>query len=486
MLIRTFIIFLLIFSFSAHAKTEYRDVSLTVGIDKEVKIPKSPKNFIVDGTFRSFIRLQRVKGEKTLVFKPKKQGIGTLLLKHPETGKIVYEFHIDAKKIDLKKDRKEIAKLLRNISGIEVRIVNNRVVVDGEVIHPDHIRRIHSVLKLFPDSSFNMTTVSLKFYSLLAQKMEKTIGLPEVHVRNINKKFFVEGYVSSEKERAKALNIVQSMIPDHVVDEAEADVKIKKRRAHAYIDLIEVRPPPMAGPNKIIKVIVSYVEMNKNYEKYFDFNWAPNIDDGSKIQLSNGPRSPASVASMITATISNLFPKINWLTEHGKARTLQTSRLLVEDSQTGEVNSFSKVPYSSIGANGLSSTQFEDVGLKTVVTPELIGQRSDSVNLKVKFSVRTLSGMTAAGPLISSREITTKLTVRNGRSAAIGGLIGDDSGYDYNKLPANAPRNPIFLLKKSKAYRHNKSQFLVFLTPYIVSSASSDADKIRNRIKSSK
>ena len=169
--------------------------------------------------------------------------------------------------------------------------------------------------------------------------------------------------------------------------------------------------------------------------------------------------------------------------QHGHARVLQSSSIIVEDGKKGILNSISNIPYQIVTAEGQPSTQFQEAGIRTTITPSILGARSDSVNLQLNFAVKSLVGMTAAGPLTSAREIQTVIAVRSGQSAAVGGLISNDTGTDYNKLPANVSRNPLISLYASKNFRRKQSQFVVFVTPVIKSSASAGAEAIKRKFR---
>ncbi|MEK6555198.1 MAG: pilus assembly protein, partial [Bdellovibrionota bacterium] len=275
----------------------------------------------------------------------------------------------------------------------------------------------------------------------------------------------------------------KTYVPDVVVDEAEADKKVGKRVVDIVINLINIKEAPAPEPSKIIQIVVHYVELQKDYSKGFRFQWTPDIGDGSNVQFSSGGRGPSGLTSTITGTISNLLPKLNWAKEHGHARVLQSSSIIVEDSKAGTLNSIQRIPYQVVTAEGLPSTNFEEAGIRTEITPKVQGARSDSVHLNMKFSVKSLLGINAQGPLTSSREIATQLVVKSSQSAAIGGLITNDTSTGYNKLPANASTNPLISLYTSKDFRRNQSQFVVFVTPIIKASASAGTEQIKKRFR---
>jgi pilus assembly protein CpaC len=135
--------------------------------------------------------------------------------------------------------------------------------------------------------------------------------------------------------------------------------------------------------------------------------------------------------------------------------------------------------------NGLGqpSTNFADVGITSIITPEILNARSDNVRLTMDFTMSNLLGLTDKGPMISNSQMQTVLIVRSGQSAAVGGLISNQTSTDYNKLPRGASDNPIISLYASKSFQRNQSQFVLFVTPIIKSNASAGSEKIKKKMR---
>lgn len=460
-----------------------KNIPLSVGIPSDEPLPNAPADFDATGTYKGLVKLEFNSAKKILRLVPKKEGFGTLVIIDKATNAPVYEFTVDIRKTDLSKVSREIGSLLSEIEGISIRIANNKVVVDGQILLPQDMKRIHSVVKQYGDLATSLVTLSPAAQVKIAQFIERAIGNPEIHVRAVNGKFILEGVAEEQKEKDRAEIIAKTYVPDVVIDEAVADKKVQERVTEVVINLISIKQAPEPEPSKIIQIVVHYVELQKDYTKGFRFQWTPDIGDGSKVSFTTGDRSPGGLVSTLTGTISNLLPKLNWAKEHGHARVLQSSSIIVENSKPGTLNSIQNIPYQVVTDKGLPSTSFAEAGIRATITPLIIGSRSDSINLKLNFSVKSLIGMTAAGPMTSSREITTELVVRSGASAAVGGLITSDTSTGYNKLPANASTNPLISLYTSKDFRRNQSQFVVFVTPIIKVSASAGSENIKKKFK---
>ncbi len=459
-----------------------RFIPLYIGISHDEKLEYIPPGVNFGGDFRNVIRLSVAKKMNVLRITPKKVGVATLIVKDKNQQKI-YEIRLDVKKSNLTKVVREMRALLSDIDGITIKIVNNKVVVDGKVLLPKDMNRIYAVIKQFGDLADTLVELSPLAQKKIAEFIERDINNPEVNVRAVNDKFILEGSVSDKNARDRAEIIAKTYVPDIVVESAEAEGVLKKRKVDAVINLITIKPAPAAPPGKTIQLVVHYVELKKDYERAFRFQWTPDIQDNTEIQFSNDSRSPGGVISTITGIVSNLLPKLNWAKSHGHARVLQSSSMIVQDGQKGDIRSTVKVPYSIIGSNGQAGTNFETTGITSTVTPQIVNPRSDSIQLTTDFSVKSLLGISNAGPLVSENKVNTVITVRSGQSAAIGGLVSNTSTTDFNRLPKNVSSNPLISLYASKAFQRNQTQFVVFITPIIKSSASAGSEKIKRKFR---
>jgi pilus assembly protein CpaC len=456
-------------------------LTLTVGLEHEEREIKLPEGYKVLGDFEKIAAQAYDTNTGILRITPQTVGVGTLTL-HDKEGKLLFEFRLDIRKSSLDKVAREIKSLIGDIEGVQIKIINNKVVVDGQILLPRDMSRIGNVVMQFGDQAVSLVALSPLAQKKIAEIIEREINNPEVSVRAVNDKFILEGVVDNDDERERAKKIAFTYLPETLIDPAETQF-IKKRKSEPVIDMLQVRPPAPRGPEKLIQLVIHYVELNKDYNKMFRFQWMPDLKDGSSVAFGGeSTRSPAGgVFSQITGIISNLFPKLNWLKGHNFARILESSTLIVENNQKGEMKSVSNVPYPVVNANGQSGTQFQPVGINTAITPAIISANSDSIRLDLGFAISQLIGITDSGPMTTENNMHTIITVRSGQSAAVGGLIRNSNYTDYNRLPPDVSRNPIISLYASKGFQRKQTQFVVFVTPIIKSSASSGVEKIKRK-----
>lgn len=458
-------------------------IVLTLGVEQEYKLPPMPEEISFKGTFKKFANAAYSKETNAIRFTPVKEGKDGTLTIHDKHGRMLVDIRIEVKQSKLDAVVREIQSLLGDIEGIQIKIVNNKVVVDGQVLLPRDMNRIYNVISQFGDQASSLVTLSPLAQKKIAEFISRDINNPEIEVRAVNDKFILQGIANNQEEKDRAEVIAKTYVPSLILEKSEIDgvVKRPKPTNDGVINLITIKPAAPPPPGKIIQLVVHYVELKKDYAKGFRFQFTPTLDDQSGVTFRTGSREPGGVTSEITGVINNLLPKLNWAKNHGHARVLESTSMIVQDGKTGTIKAVSEIPIQTVTKDG-ASTQFKEVGISSTITPALMGERSDSLTLDVQFDVSALTGVDVAGPRISKNFITTSIIVRSGQSAAIGGLIRNTTNTGYNN-PDGVPANPIISLYASKNFQRNQSQFVVFLTPIIKSSASAGSEQIKKKFR---
>lgn len=460
-----------------------RTLPLYIGIEHQEHLPYLPLDAKFKGDFKKITKISINREQNILLFQATQEGTATVSVHDGKDHKL-YEFRLTVYKSNLTKVAQEIRALLSDIEGIAIKVINNRVVVDGQVLLPRDMNRIISVVSQYGDQqASSLVTLSPLAQRKISQAIANDINNPEITVRAVNDKFILEGVAADQTEKDRSEAIAQMYVPDLVKEAGEKDGTIVKLRKTFVLNLIQTKPPAPRDPGKIIQIVIHFVELNKNYQKSFRFQFTPTLEDKSTVSFTNDSRQPGGIVSTITGVVSNLLPKLNWAKTHGHARILQSSSLIVLDGQKGDLKNVVKLPYQTVNAQGQSSTNFEESGMITSITPKILNARSDSIQMNLDFSMKSLLGLTDQGPMVSNSAMQTVIIVRSGQSAAVGGLISNETGTDYNKLPKGSGVDPLISLYASKSFQRNQSQFVVFVTPIIKASASQGSEKIKQKFK---
>lgn len=480
--------------FESHEK-----IDLMLGIYRDVEMPDLPdesKFKIENRSFASRVSISWDNEKKIMRFKPKSQGSALITFLDRKTEKVLKQVRVFVNKNDLDRIAKEIKTLLGNIEGIQIKVMSNKVVVDGQIILPSDLNRIVSVLAQYGKQAISLVQLSPLSMTKIASLIERDINNPQITVRVVNGFFILEGVARDLDERDEALRIAQAYIPPGVAEFAApapfpgSTINRKKVITDGefvlgtVINHLRIQPEPPSKPPKVIQIVVHYVELQKSYQRGFSFQWMPTMDDeGTNITYEGNLGGTSSIGGTITAIIKNLLPKLNWAREHGHARILQSVSMIVENGNKGNFKSEREIPFQITSAMGVATVEKSPVGINATITPTITGARSDIISMKIEFSVGEVLEPTEAGPIVSRNEVSTNITVRSGQSAAIGGLVSSRSTTGFNRAPSNAPGNPILKLYASKDFNRGQSQFVVFVTPMIKSSASSGVDNIKRKFR---
>jgi pilus assembly protein CpaC len=462
-----------------------RFVYLTLGIEYDEKVTNLPDVVSFKGDFKKVTAAALNKDGNSVHFIPKSEGVATLTL-HDKAGKKLTEFRLIVRKSRLDAVARELQSLLGEVEGITIRIINNKVIVDGQVLLPSDMARIVNVIAQFGDQASSIVTMSPTAMKKIAELIAREVNNPEIEIKALNDKIILQGMAASEEEKRNAEYIAKSYMPPLVTDSKEVQEKVLRRRPanDGVVNLIQVKPQAAPPPPKMVQVVLHYVELSKDYSKSFRFQFMPTIGDDSGIQVTAGDTG-SGFGTQFTATIKSLVPKLNWMKSHGHARVLESGSIMVKDGSAGHFESKTTMGASAItsGGQAVNGSGGQVVGIITDVTPTTSGERSDSVDMVLKFWVGAPAGRNGNELNVASNTINTNLVVRSTQSAAVGGLITNSAVTSYNKLPADVSNNPIISLYASKDFTHGQSQFVVFVTPIVRSSASAGAEKIKKKFR---
>jgi general secretion pathway protein D len=158
---------------------------------------------------------------------------------------------------------------------------------------------------------------------------------------------------------------------------------------------------------------------------------------------------------------------------------ISAPRVLTEDHKQAEINVGNVVPFptgAQFNAFGQPTVTYDyrDVGIKMLVTPHV--SQSDTIKLEIEqevqevtdFLEQNLGGTGFTVPLISNRNVKTTITVRDGQTLMIGGLISKRTTETLRKVPILGDIPLIQNLFRELRKEEAKTTLFISLTPHIV------------------
>jgi type II secretion system protein D len=169
------------------------------------------------------------------------------------------------------------------------------------------------------------------------------------------------------------------------------------------------------------------------------------------------------------------------LQQDSRLETLSRPILMVRNGEEGSIHIGDKVPYvesSRLSETGQTQSTIgrEDIGVILTTTPHISPDGYVTIELKQELSgftgenIQLTEGVSS--PIITKREVETNVTVRDGETVVIGGLITSSSSEAENKVPLLGDLPLVGPVFRSTSVNEQQKELLVVLTVDILRSDS--------------
>lgn len=484
-------------------KGKEKSLTLSVGISRTLEFDFDIGPIVLpDDSLLSFRR--NPKKPRVLRLLPKAPGVTDMTIHDlNEVPRITYSIRVTRE--DIGQTIAQLEELLGDIEGLQIKPVGSTIVLDGEILLPKDMVRIIRVVDALKDRDAkkknipikNVATISRITMNIIAERIEREVGSPDIQVRVLNNNILLEGTAQSDFEADRAIEIAKTYLPEVFVEKnkgEEGEIRPKAAGGQigglpTIIDLLRIAPRPASPPGKDIKITMNYVELTNQYDKTFSFNWKPLISDTSNIGYSS---ALGELSASLVATVSSLFPKLIQAKSHGHARILKQEQIIVKDRSEREAAIESAVDFYTRTVNETGQSTLSPItvqNLTKVRAATIPG--SDSIELAIQLTLNSLIGNNQGAPIIAKNSLQTQVIVKNGDSAALGGYAIDEALSGYNREPSRgladsedtSNTTALFNLERSKNYSRNKTQYVIFVTPEVIRTASAGTEDITRKFR---
>jgi pilus assembly protein CpaC len=434
-----------------------RDQIVVLGTQAAVDVPYAFGD-IASGS--EIIKVAPLREAGQILVAARRQGTTNILV-YDQSGVLRDDFEVTVIPTNLSRVHKNVENLLADIEGIQIRIINDRVYIQGEVALDEEKARIDD-LAARESMVESMVSLSSGAQKLMAAIIEEEIDRPGVQVRVINNQILVEGVVHSQAELSRADAIARAYSNDVIT----------------VLDLREVDRIP--GRAETLVITVHFVELAKSMTQSWGVEWTPVAMQGPEAFFQRDYQNGAwgQTFGYATATVGSIIPRIDQARSAGYARVLENPTISVKSGDTASIFAGSEYPYL-ISQGLFNSVEFRDIGIKVDVTP--YAQGSD-VDMNLTIEVTALGEIAANGyQAVNKSTLSTSEFCRNGESIVVGGLQRVSDATDFNRQPSQVVENSLYSLYRNKEYKKSKSQFLIFLTPQIHETSSSANQEIKDQ-----
>lgn len=189
---------------------------------------------------------------------------------------------------------------------------------------------------------------------------------------------------------------------------------------------------------------------------------------GTVSDNSIGAAALGGLALTLAGSSTALRVELQAMQGESLLKIVSNPKLFIIDNEQATITDGTEIPYTTPAAVGApASTSFKTASLQLQVKPSIIGDGNVYLDITVnKDSVADLKVGDIPG--ISTKQLKTKLLIKDGGVAMIGGI----NILDYNSKEAGVPvlsKLPVIgNLFKSKSDKNNKDQLYIFLAPRVL------------------
>jgi pilus assembly protein CpaC len=160
------------------------------------------------------------------------------------------------------------------------------------------------------------------------------------------------------------------------------------------------------------------------------------------------------------------------LAERNVVRTLSKPNLVTQSGKEAKFLSGGEFPFPVAQQNNTITVEFKEFGIGLIFRPTVVD--GETIDLKVRPEVSSLDfsqGLISAGiniPVIRKNEVATNISVKDGESFAIAGLLNNDVRQAIHKIPLLGDIPIIGALFRSTRFQNNETELLFLVTVKLV------------------
>ncbi len=358
----------------------------------------------------------------------------------------------------------------------------NSLLVSGTPTYLELVEKV--VLELDGQEANERETFAYKLKNATATEVARVVNeFVSEDQRKILATLSAEELPSASKLLEREVTVVGDLKSNTVLVNASPKYLEKVRE---IIEELDVDPPQV-----LIQVLLAEVSLDSTESLGVEFGRARISDTDVIAGMGNLPGIGGRAG---TALLGSLFSNsgtpnvaigaedfellINALASQSRVQVLSNPSVMVENNSEGfiQVGETIRLPDSvSFSAAGQqSSVTPEDIGILLKVTPSI--NPEGFVRMEIEPEISRLSLQTTQisedfnSPVVTRRRANTVVTVKDGQTVVIGGLISDRFERVDKKVPLLGDIPLVGALFRQHKENTSKTELLIVLTPHVVRS----------------
>ncbi len=491
-------------------EADHRVLVLATGVDKVVDLDPdlkladlNAKDAIgIGNTQVVMVNVVKTGEDKQLLIKPVGEGETNIRVRD-QYGNIAIIFDVMVAKQNQIRFYERLKENLKEVEGITISLEDKNIVLRGEVLTVADYGMIFNEIgdKAYGEYVVNKVTMSPVTLGILSRKIEQDLQgvvAPTLKAEVINGKIILGGTVESPDQKVRAVNRAYWFLPvirlkDPITGAMNIESMSEDKRAFILQNDINVVPPPPKRDSKLVRLSVYFVELSKDFMKAFGFKWQPGFTADPTIAIGSNASGAAAAGSQggfsFSATLSSLFPALSAPPSNASyGRVMKSGTIVTKSGKEGKFVDYINLPTQTLGQNSqVGNGPPIRVGFEVAVTPTIL--QGQDVELDMEVTQTSQVGKAAAGtPITSEHRTRANLYMKSGEVAAVTAVNKQDVSTSFNRddpkvAGSGGPTTALFNLTRSKNMSKAKGQYVFFVTPLIIESASDGTEDLKKSFR---
>jgi pilus assembly protein CpaC len=446
---------------AAPALAQSGAISLTVGQQKTLRIDDVARVAIGDPDVAD---VKQVGAGNELLLTGVGDGRTTLLVW--DRGERRSSYVVLVRRLDPREVVSEVRAFLGDREGVQVRVVGDRIVLEGETLTAADHDRVQQVLAMFPQiRSFVRPSAAAR--RLAAETITRALqkaGIEHAQATAVGGTLLLEGTVDSKEELQKVELVVQAL-----GEKAE--------------NLLAV------SPRRMVLVEVEFVEVSAGATRLVGIKPPSSIASAPGtgvvwqiVRPLPGDQSTETVHSLSGTAAAGIDFSAAARFDDSSARVLARPRLLCASGDKAEFTAGGEIPLPIVTQNQIA-VEWKKFGIQLRITPTADGNGNIAAAIEAEVSdIDPTLAVRANGfdvPGLRTREVKTSVAVREGETIILSGLLGAAEDKDVSKIPLLGHIPILGELFKSRRFAEHKTELAIFVTPRL---ATPSSERVRSLV----
>jgi type IV pilus assembly protein PilQ len=223
-----------------------------------------------------------------------------------------------------------------------------------------------------------------------------------------------------------------------------------------------------------VEIVAKMVDVDHEATRELGVNWAAlNLNFGNKAigDVVTGQKLAEPFSTVRVGTVQSwgdLNVVLEAMEKDNKANIISNPRVTTADNQEARIMVGKEIPLIVSDEAGNPITELKKIGVILRCTPHVNSDGTITMDLHPELSDLSSQATVQGGVIISLQEADTRVVVRDGETAVIGGLISESDLHLRNGVPVLKDMPLLGPLFRFESTTKKKRELIIFVTPKMV------------------